>query len=412
MIEDVLPTGTRFISASNGGQFANGRVTWNVGPLAPGAAGDVSLVASTEIGVVDGTTLTNAASATASNASPVSASAGFRIAAEPDLRISKSADISTGEPGDTIRYTLTYENTGNAAATGVVITDTLPAATSFVSAGAGVLSGDTVTWTVGDVAVGGQGTLDLAVQIAPSATSGDLIVNRASIDANETQPKVSNDVVVRVSDLPIAPVLALDIVGNPTVVGVGEPIVYTINYRNETSQLAVDPIVAGVLPSGTTFRSAGQGGVLKQAGSVQYVEWSVPDLAGGGSGTVDFTVALDSTGVTGTPRVSSIQGGARALNPALRSAISGGDAAAANSGQQPLDSVVILAAFAAIEASNVTELALALTLNEVIVPAPPVVVPTPVPAMSMLLLAITTMLLVLLAWFAASRRAGYPWTDS
>jgi uncharacterized repeat protein (TIGR01451 family) len=36
------------------------------------------------------------------------------------------------EPGDTIVYTLTYTNTGSVAATGVVITETVPATTTFV----------------------------------------------------------------------------------------------------------------------------------------------------------------------------------------------------------------------------------------------------------------------------------------
>ena len=42
-------------------------------------------------------------------------------------------DKATALPGETLVYTLTYENTGNADATGATITDALPALTTFVS---------------------------------------------------------------------------------------------------------------------------------------------------------------------------------------------------------------------------------------------------------------------------------------
>ena len=37
VVSDALPPGLRFVSASNGGQLAGGRVVWNLGDLAPGA---------------------------------------------------------------------------------------------------------------------------------------------------------------------------------------------------------------------------------------------------------------------------------------------------------------------------------------------------------------------------------------
>jgi len=40
----VVPTGTTFISASNGGTHASGVITWNLGDLSPGAAGQVTFV--------------------------------------------------------------------------------------------------------------------------------------------------------------------------------------------------------------------------------------------------------------------------------------------------------------------------------------------------------------------------------
>lgn len=44
VITDVVPTGSTFASAANGGTQAGGTVTWNIGTVAPGATGSVSFV--------------------------------------------------------------------------------------------------------------------------------------------------------------------------------------------------------------------------------------------------------------------------------------------------------------------------------------------------------------------------------
>ncbi len=64
----------------------------------------------------------------------------------PVLTITKSVDRMTASPGDTLVYTLTYRNTGNGRATGVTVSDVVPAHTTFVSASGGwTLATDTVS---------------------------------------------------------------------------------------------------------------------------------------------------------------------------------------------------------------------------------------------------------------------------
>ena len=69
------------------------------------------------------------------------------------------------EQGD---YTLTVKNIGNAAATGVTITDPVPANTSFVSAQDGGRTRPTgnVTWSGLTVPAGGSVTVHFTVSIA------------------------------------------------------------------------------------------------------------------------------------------------------------------------------------------------------------------------------------------------------
>jgi uncharacterized repeat protein (TIGR01451 family) len=97
----------------------------------------------------------------------------FRIAdpspAAPALVLSKvDAGVPVG-PSSNIQYTLTLRNIGNAGATGVRITDPVPANTSFVSADSGGtnISG-TVTWSGLSVPAGGSTTVHLTVKIASS----------------------------------------------------------------------------------------------------------------------------------------------------------------------------------------------------------------------------------------------------
>src|SRR5204863_5369284 len=78
--------------------------------------------------------------------------------AKPDLKVNLSADKTAVGTGDSIVYKLEVENAGDGQATGVVLTDKLPAGASVdtarVKAGSGQVSVDsgTVKVDVGDLA--------------------------------------------------------------------------------------------------------------------------------------------------------------------------------------------------------------------------------------------------------------------
>jgi uncharacterized repeat protein (TIGR01451 family) len=91
-------------------------------------------------------------------------------------------------PGSLLTYLITVKNTGNANATGVVISDTVPNNTSFVSASAGsTLSGGSVVWNVGTVMSGtvnandgldvGSQTVTMTVRISAGVANGSTITN-------------------------------------------------------------------------------------------------------------------------------------------------------------------------------------------------------------------------------------------
>jgi len=85
----------------------------------------------------------------------------------PALVLSKvDAGIPVG-PSSDLTYTLTLRNIGNASATGVTITDPVPANTTFVSADhSGSNAAGTVTWSGLTVAAGGSVSVSFTVSVA------------------------------------------------------------------------------------------------------------------------------------------------------------------------------------------------------------------------------------------------------
>ena len=91
----------------------------------------------------------------------------------PGLIITKSGPPTIASGAD-LTYTITYGNTGTADATNVVIKETIPAGTTFVSAtGGGTFAAGVVTWNIGTVMDGVTGqTVSFTVNV--TATSGNI----------------------------------------------------------------------------------------------------------------------------------------------------------------------------------------------------------------------------------------------
>lgn len=82
------------------------------------------------------------------------------VAPQNGLTLSKAVDKSTAKSGDSITYTITYTNTGNAPISNLTINDGTPAFTTFSSAGyASPLSNNLTGCTITSPAVGSPGSL-------------------------------------------------------------------------------------------------------------------------------------------------------------------------------------------------------------------------------------------------------------
>ncbi|MBI3950757.1 MAG: DUF11 domain-containing protein, partial [Acidobacteria bacterium] len=109
------------------------------------------------------------------------------ITAAQVLTISKRAPASVN-PGASLTYTITYGNSGATAATNVVIKDTVPAGTTFISAtDGGAFSNGVVTWNIGTVNAGVTGRT-VSFTVGVTAASGTIVNDNYTIQGDGIPP--------------------------------------------------------------------------------------------------------------------------------------------------------------------------------------------------------------------------------
>jgi len=151
-----------------------------------------------------------------------------------DLRVDKSDSADPVVAGAMLTYTVQVTNDGPADAFNVVVTDTLPADTTYQSDTDSCVEGPTGTLTcaVGDLQSGASTSFDVTVLVdADAASSGSTtLTNTASADSDQDDPNTGNNSdsettqVVAEADLeivsfdPVSPPTELPIGGSPTTV--------------------------------------------------------------------------------------------------------------------------------------------------------------------------------------------------
>lgn len=214
VLTDTIPTHTAFQSASDGGVFAAGVVTWPVFDL----AGTASTFRTVTVQVDDplpagAESITNTAEAHDDGTAGPDPTPGNgadtdvdTLNAGPDLVITKDDSLDIVSPSSLLAYAISYDNVGDQDATGVEITETVPAETTFDAAASlpttwscpdGSPGGTVCTVTVGALAAGAGGNLTFAVRVDDPVTPGTTqIVNTVSIrddGANGVDPTPGNN---------------------------------------------------------------------------------------------------------------------------------------------------------------------------------------------------------------------------
>ena len=209
-----------------------------------------------------------------------------------DLAITKSDSEDPVDPGAEFTYTIEYRNNGPSDATEVVIVDELPDdGVTFVGASVTPdnISGDDLTFNIGDLAAGESGTLSITVRVDEDF-SGELL-NVTEISGREIETTLTNNrdteptVVVPKIDLAITKTDSDDPVAS------GSEFFYTIQYVNNGPSDATEVVIIDELPAdGVTFVSAS---ITPSSISGDDLTFNIGDLDAGDSGVITITVRVD-----------------------------------------------------------------------------------------------------------------------
>lgn len=335
LFSDVIPSGTTFVSATpNNGtscSFAGGVVSCDLGLLAPDESVVVNIVVGTTginpTSCASGGGLVNQAqiNAPVNDSNPANNSdtvCTTVVAPTPiaDLALTKSDSPDPVTAGNNLTYTLSVTNNGPNAAANVVVTDTLPAGVSFVSA-----SG--TNWTCNHLA--GVITCDYGLSLAASTSAPNITVtvtvdpatrgvinNTASVTSDATDNTPGNNSDTEPTTVVGSADVAITKTGPASATG-GNQISYTISVTNNGPSTATDVDVVDVLPTtpngGPTFVSAtpSTGSCSYNAGT-RTVTCELGTMAPSATETVTLTVQTPAVASTSSCPGAGLQNTATA----------------------------------------------------------------------------------------------------
>ncbi|MFQ6101256.1 MAG: hypothetical protein ACE5OS_08480 [Anaerolineae bacterium] len=213
----------------------------------------------------------------------------------PVLHLDKSDNPDDNvEAGDHLTYTLTYSNTGNMTATGVVVTDTLDPNVAYVTASPAPSGGlpDAPFWSIADVAPGQLGQITVTVAVTSPLPNGTMLTNTAWLDADQPVSVSATETTTVHS----SPVLTITKTDYPDPVSVGGLLRYTIVITNSGNENATSITVTEGYDPDIVFQSANPD---PDAGSENRV-WTFPTLAVDTSESIDVFVQVTDTIAGGT----------------------------------------------------------------------------------------------------------------
>jgi uncharacterized repeat protein (TIGR01451 family) len=307
-LTDTLPSGVTFDSATptqGTCSEASGTVECALGTIADAGSAGVEIKVTPQ-GAGD---ITNQATVTSEladrDSEDTSASAVTTVRAAADLSLTGSDSPDPVLAGEQLTYTLTAQNAGPQEATGVTLTDTLPAGVTFESAtptqGTCSETSGTVTCSLGALADEATTGVEIKVRRATPGT----ITNQAEVSSSAHDSDTGNNSVSIETTVDPAADLSLTKADAQDPVLAGELVTYTLTAHNSGPQDATGVTVTDTLPGSMTFDSAtpSQGSCSESAGTVTCALGTLADEA---NATITIRALTSSTGtVTNEAAVSS-----------------------------------------------------------------------------------------------------------
>ena len=212
-----------------------------------------------------------------------------------DLAVTKTLDTSPLVAGRPASFTMTVTNNGPQTATGVTVTDPIPAGLTGISTtpsqGACTIAA-AVSCTLADLAVGQSETIQITGTVSPSMDPGAALTNTATVSGTRTDPNPGNNTATASGTVTTVADVSVEKTFVPTTPVAGEGVTYTLTTRNAGPSDARGVTLADPLDPGTSFISASttQGSCTGGAS----VDCAFGTLAPGASVTTTVVVQIAS----------------------------------------------------------------------------------------------------------------------
>jgi uncharacterized repeat protein (TIGR01451 family) len=296
-LTDTLPPELTFVSAVPAPSSVSGQaLTWNLGTLAAGATGSVTVVAQASAAAANGVVVTNQASiatGTPGDTPGDNTSSTATTLQRADVRVTKSSPTSfpvvSGQP---VTYHIDFANAGPAAAANVTLTDSVPPQLANVSwscaSGCSASgTGNSISIDLGTLAAGATGRVTVT-GTAQTGLAREDFTNTATIATSTPETDTANNQssvpgAVWTSDVQVIKLAQAQVVA-------GETFTATLAYRNNGPAPADDVILTDTLPAGVALVSASP---APSSVSGQALTWSLGGLADGQAGSVALVLQSD-----------------------------------------------------------------------------------------------------------------------
>ncbi len=260
VLTEKLAEGFSFTSATPAASAASGKLEWNLGALAPGASQTVTITGkAAAVGSIE-----NCATVTYDMAACLAINV-----VNPAIKVTKTAP-ETALLCDPIPMTITVANTGVGPAYNVTVTDTLPEGMTTLSGQSGI------KYVTPVLRQGESKTFNITVKAAKTGRYTNTAMATADGDLSSE---------ASVTTMVQQPVLTITKAG-PDKRFAGRPVKYTITVSNTGDAVAKSATIMDIVPAGSRFHKASDGGTLQG----NNVVWNIGDLNPGATKTVDVTL--------------------------------------------------------------------------------------------------------------------------
>jgi uncharacterized repeat protein (TIGR01451 family) len=195
----------------------------------------------------------------------------------PGLIIEKKANLEQIQAGETLTYTINYQNPGNETAHSVIVKENYDQNLAFLFSAPMPDIGTDNTWSLGDLTKGESGTITVNAKVRSSVHNGTILKNNVQINCAE---KIANS--ASTNTTVVRELLEINKTSSESLVSLGDEFFYTITYKNSgktnIQNVSIDDILDQNLEFDINEDITPKPSGYHTIGGSAYLHWNSSDL--------------------------------------------------------------------------------------------------------------------------------------